>query len=71
MDDEIMNVWSCYEYDGCEMIIGVLSWGSEVKIPMCILLLCYDVILSHDIGFVMKGIFHPRTYELWTCYIRG
>ena len=66
-----MNVWSGYEYDGCEMIIGVLLWGSEVKIPMCILLLCYDVILSHDIGFVMKGLSSPRTYELWTCYMRG
>ena len=29
MDDEIMNVWSCYEYDGGNIMIGMLIWGIE------------------------------------------
>ena len=39
-NDETMNVWLLYEYDGCEMMMDVLLWGIERNsyVPFIIIL---------------------------------
>ena len=63
MNDVVMSVLTCYEFDNVEMRISVLLCRIE-DFSREHLLTIYEVLFSYDVGFMMKGLYHLRNHEL-------
>lgn len=66
MNDDVFDVWPCFEYNGCRMIIDVLLERIEGDFS------CYSIYMimvwcfSHEDGLVIKEYSYPRPNEIMT-----
>ena len=69
----MMKLWICYHdmsIINCDIMLG--GYYEELNVfPRYILWLCYQEIFPRDVGFVMKGLSHQKTYEICICYMRS